>query len=142
MDPITAVSIGAKLKSFFSSKWFWAVLLLISVAGGTYWYLDQSKDEAVATAVKGADTAATIQSHEAKEEVEARTAPIETQYIIKREQTIKDYTNVRNQAAAAPADERNAQAPRLIIDTLNELDRLYGAREQPSGVPDSDAPVG
>jgi hypothetical protein len=95
----------------------------------------------VSTAVTGADQKATNKSLKAEGEVTRRVAEREQPLIILREQTIKDYSNARATLEAQPQAEREAPAPRVIIDTLNDLDRLRSARE-PGGVPDAEVPVG
>lgn len=124
-----------KAKTVVTSKWFWAALLLIAVAGGTVVTLNHWKNQAVTTAVTTSNQTATIDTYKTKDAVDTRTQVIDQRFDKKREQTIKDYAHVRNQVQAAPPAERDAQAPRILIDTLNELDRVRSARDA-DGVPD------
>lgn len=143
--PLPAFLAPIALKGFFTSKKFLIpaaiVLLVLAIGGGTYFYLNKSKNEAVATAVKAADSNATIKSYETKDAIETRTIVIDRRFDDLQRQTIKDYANVRNTVQNAPETDRNAQAPDLLIDTLNQLDRLRANRDQ-SGVPDADIPAG
>lgn len=136
----------AAIRLFLGSKKFLipaaVVALLLAVGGGTYFYLNHQTKQVVATAVENVNKDATIKSYEAKDEIGNRVIVIDRKYDALREQTVKDYANVRNTIQDAPASERDAQAPRILIDTLNELDRLRSEREDPSGVPDADVPVG
>ena len=140
-----ALPTWAAVKLFMKSKKFLiplaVVLLLAAIGGGTYAYLNHSKNEAVAAAVQQADGKATIKTYETKEKIDRRTADIDRKFDDLRVQTTKDYANVRNQVQQAPAEERDAQAPSILIDTLNELDRLRNNRES-GGVPDAAVPVG
>ena len=133
------------IKAFLSSKKFLIpaaiVLLLLAVGGGTYWYLDKQTKEAVTSAVEQADSNATIKSYETKDEIDKRSQAVDQQFDTLQRRTAQDYNNVRIKAAAAPAEERDAQAPRIIIDNLNELDRLRNDRES-GGIPDAEVPVG
>lgn len=127
-----------KAKSFFSklfsSPWFYAALIFIAIAAGTFWYLKDDKADAVQQATieatEQADQRATVRSLETKTEVQERTQKIDRDFTELREQTTKDFTNVRNRVENAPVEERNASAPRLLVDTLNELDRLRAERER------------
>jgi hypothetical protein len=134
-------SAGGFLKRIVKSPWFWAMLLVVAVGGGTYHYLKNDKKEAVATAVKGADQAATAKTLETEAKVFDRQQAIEHKYTILHEQTVKDYSNARATLSAAPIDERQAPAPRIIVDTINNLDRLRAGRDQTT-VPDTQVPVG
>jgi citrate lyase gamma subunit len=140
-----ALPAWAGIKLFLRSKKFLIplaiVTLLLSVGAGTYFYLNHQQEQAVAAAVKTADDKATIQTYETKEIINTRTIEVDRRFDDLQRQTIKDYANVRNQIEAAPVEERDAQAPALIIDTLNELDRLRQRRNE-GGVPDADVPVG
>lgn len=147
---IPAISLGAKIangfRSFFSSKWLYVVLAFAAIAGGTYFYLKNDKadavDQATVTATEKANTTATVQSLEAQTKASDRGAVVDREYIVLREQTAKDYTNARNTVETAPAESRDAPAPPLLIDTLNELDRLHQQREHPDSVHQPEAPVG
>lgn len=134
------------VKSFFGSKKFLIpaaiIALLLAVGGGTYYYLNHQTKEAVTTAVAGAAKDATIKSYETKDAIQNRVIVIDRKFDDLHDRTVRDYANVRNTIEAAPISERDAQAPRLIIDTLNELDRLRSEREDTGGVPDADVPVG
>lgn len=135
----------ATVRAFFGSRRFLIplgiVLFLLAIGGGTYYYLNQQQKRAVATAVEAADSKATIKSFETKDAIETRTIIIDRRFDDLQRQTIKDYANVRNTVQTAPVDQREAQAPALLIDTLNQLDRLRQARDA-SGVPDTELPVG
>lgn len=139
------IALGAKAlalaKKVISSKWLYVGLAFIALAGGTYFYLVHDKKEAVTTAVKGADQAATNKTLQTGIAVDAAVAAKEPKFIILHDQTVKDYTNARATLQAAPADERSAQAPRLIIDTINDLDRMRAARDS-TPVSDAEVPVG
>lgn len=127
-----------KVKSFFgklfSSPWFYAVLIFAAIAVGTGWYLKNDKadavQEATIEATERADQRATVQSLETQNQVQERTQKIDRDFTDLREQTTKDFTNVRNQIETAPVEERSAPAPRILVDTLNELDRLRAERER------------
>lgn len=141
-----------KVKSFFgklfSSPWFYAALVFIAIAVGTGWYLKNDKAEAVEQATEQAtqqaNQEATIQSLEAQTTTQERTQKIDREFTDLREQTTKDFTNVRNKIDTAPVEERDAPAPRILVDTLNELDRLRQerARTGPDRVPDTEDSAG
>lgn len=137
---------GNLAKTVFSSKWLYVALAFIAIAGGTAYYLKHDKeravDQATISATEKANTTATVQSLEAQNTVAGRTSVVDTAYVVLREQTAKDYANARNSIEAAPVEERDATAPRVIIDTLNELDRLHQQREHPDSVHYPEAPVG
>lgn len=133
------------IRAFLGSKKFLIPLaiitLLLAIGGGTYFYLNHQQKEAVAAAVETADANATIRTYETKEIINTRTIEVDRRFDQLQRQTIEDYNNVRNQIENAPAEERDAQAPAILVDTLNELDRLRQQRNA-SGVPDADVPVG
>lgn len=129
LDDIAAAKVVGKLKGFFASKWFWAAVFLIGVIGGTYYTINHWKNDAVSTAVEGADAKATIDTYTAKDAVDVRTEVIDQKYTKLRERTIKDFANARTRLQTSPQAERDAQAPAILIDTLNDLDRLRGSRE-------------
>ncbi len=135
----------AAAKLFLKSKKFlipFAIIaLLIAVGGGTYFYLNHQKNEAVTAAVTQADSKATIKSYETKDAIATRVIVVDRKFDDLHNRTVKDYANVRTTIETAPVEERDAQAPRLIVDTLNELDRLRASRDE-SGVPDPVLPVG
>lgn len=147
---LPAIPALAKLGTFFgkvfSSKWLYVALAFIAIAGGTFYYLKNDKanavDQATVTATEKANSTATIQSLEAQGKVTERVIVVDRNYTALREQTAKDYANARNSIEAAPVDERDAPAPRLLIDTLNELDRLHQQREHPDSVHQPETPVG
>lgn len=143
MDPLTGTLILGKVRGFFkkilTSPWFYVILFLIAVGGGTYFYLQNDKKEAVATAVENHSAQGTIHSFQTKDAVSRATQKIDEQFDAKAAQTSKDYANARSQVEAAP--ERDAQAPALLIDTLNGLDRMRQDRDGVQ-VPDTDVPVG
>lgn len=133
------------VRAFLGSKKFLIPLaiitLLLAIGGGTYFYLNHQQKEAVTAAVEQADAKATIQTYHTKEIITNRTVEVDRRFDELQRQTTKDYANVRNQIENAPVEERDAQAPALLIDTLNELDRLRQQRNA-DRVPDSDVPVG
>lgn len=135
----------AAAKLFFKSKKFlipFATLLLLgAIGGGTYAYLKHSTHEAVQTAVKAADSNATIKSYQTKDIITTRAAEVDRKFDRLHDRTTQDYTNARSHLETAPSEARDAQAPSVIVDTLNELDRLHGERDE-GGVLDSDVPVG
>ncbi len=141
LAPAAALKVGSFFKNLLSSKWLYVALAFVALAGGTYLYLKHDKKEAVAAATTGANQKATNVALGTQAAVTDRQQAVEQKFIILREQTIKDYSNARATLNAAPADERQAPAPRLIIDTLNDLDRLRSARD-PLAVPDAEVPVG
>lgn len=117
---------------------FYVALLLLAVGTGTYFYLNHQTKEAVKSAVANADSTATIQTYQTKEEAEGRLAPLQEQEQRKAAQTQKDYAHVRTTIITAPSSSRDAQAPRILVDTVNELERLSRSRENPNGVPDAE----
>jgi hypothetical protein len=117
---------------------FYVALALLAVGGGTYFTLNHWKNQAVSTAVAGADSKATIQTYQTKEQAEAALAPIQEKEQAKAIQTAKDYTNVRTVIVTSQAPQRNAQVPRLVIDTLNNLERVSRERSAASAVPQPD----
>lgn len=117
---------------------FYVAIALLAIGGGTYFTLNHWKNQAVTTAVAGADSAATIKTYQTKDQAEAQLAPIQEKEQAKAIQTAKDYDHVRTVIVTAPSPQRNAQVPRLVIDTLNDLDRLSRSREESSGVPNPD----
>lgn len=141
-----AAKAGNLFKTVISSKWLYVALAFIAIAGGTFYYLKNDKadavDQATVTATEKANSTATIQSLEAQTKVTDRVVVVDRDYLAKREQTAKDYANARNTIETAPVAERDAPAPRLLIDTLNELDRLHQQREHPDSVHQPEAPVG
>ncbi len=143
--PLPALPAWVGIRAFLGSRKFLIplaiVLLLLAIGGGTYYYLNQQKEEAVTAAVDAADSKATIQSYETKDAIETRTIVIDRRFDDLQRQTIKDYANVRNTVQDAPADERNAQAPALLVDTLNQLDRMRASRDA-NRVPDAELPAG
>lgn len=147
--PLAAVGVLSKVGGFFGgllkSPWFYAALAFIAVGTGTFFYLKHDKENAVEqatiTATENANTNATIRSYETQGEITERVIVIDQNYAAMREQTAKDYANARSTVQNAPVEERDAQAPALLIDTLNELDRLHQAR-RPDRVHQSESPVG
>jgi uncharacterized protein HemX len=142
--PVGAVAkVGGFLKGVVTSPWFWAVLVVAGLGTGTYFYLKNDKKEAVAAATTSADQNATTKSYETDRTVADRTKPIDQAYQQQHDQSIKDYAHVRETITAAPQDERDAQAPALLIRTLNELDRLRALRNSdPDTVSNAEVPVG
>lgn len=119
---------------------FYVALAVLAIGGGTYFTLNHWKNQAVTTAVAGADSNATIKTYQTKDEAERQLVPIQEQEQRKAEQTQKDYSNVRTIIVTTPAPQRNAATPRLIVDTLNDLERLSRNRDtqQPGAVPVGD----
>jgi GTP-binding protein EngB required for normal cell division len=138
--PLPALPSALALKSFFTSKKFLIpaaiIALLLAIGGGTYLYLNKAKDEAVEAAVTQADSQHTIRTYETITKVQEATVTVDVKMDKLRDQTIRDYSNVQNRIDTAPQVEREAPVAPLIIDTLNELDRLRALREQ------DDTPVG
>lgn len=145
MEPIEWALMAAKVKGFFkgilTSKWTYVVLLMVAIGGGIYFTANHWMNKAVSTAVAGADTKATVQSQAAGLEVNTRNQAVDQKADKLKFQTVKDYTNARATLQAAPPASRDAQAPAVIIDTINNLDRLRAARDTDS-VPSADVPVG
>jgi aspartate oxidase len=139
--PPFLLAAGVKMKGFFGtlmkSKLFYIALAVLAIAGGTYGYLRHSTNKQVEAAVTGADASATIATYQTKEEAEAALQPHVEKAEQKAEQTRKDYDNVRRQVYRAPAPVREAAAPRIIVDALNDLERLSREREA-GGVPDAE----
>ena len=142
---LPALPAGKVIWAFLGSRKFLiplaVVLLLLAIGGGTYYYLNQQQKQAVATAVEAADSKATIASYETKDTIERRTVIIDRKFNDIQRQTTEDYANVRNSIQDAPIDERKAQAPALLIDTLNRLDSMRAARDE-SGISDAELPAG
>lgn len=134
---------GAKL--FFKSKKFLiplaVFLLLAAIGGGTYFYLKHQTQEAVTTAVAGADSKATIETYRTKEIITNRVVEIDKKYDDLHDRTTQDYANARASLETAPEADRKAQASPLVVGTLNELDRLRSSRD-PNPVPEPDVPAG
>jgi hypothetical protein len=125
--------------SFFTSKKFLIpaaiIALLLAIVGGTYLAINHQTKQAVAAAVTNVNTTATVQTLQ-------KQAQIQTQYDVitvignhQREQITKDYTNVKNTISNAPVAQREAPVPALIINTLNELDRLSLRRRDAGTIP-------
>lgn len=142
---LPALPTWAAAKLFFKSKKFLipaaVIALLLAIGGGTYFYLNHQQKQAVEAAVTSVNDKATIQTYHTKEIINTRTVEVDRRFDALQRQTIEDYANVRNQIQNAPEAARDAQAPALLIDTLNELDRLRQQRNT-GGVPDADVPVG
>ncbi|USM11574.1 hypothetical protein vBCbaSRXM_129 [Citromicrobium phage vB_CbaS-RXM] len=140
-----ALPAAATIKAFFLSKRFLIpagiIALLLAIGAGTYFYINKQTDEKVEMAVEAADSNATIQTYETKAKVDDATVTIDIRMDELERRTIRDYSNVRNQIQAAPVEEREAPVPPLIIDTLNELDRLHGERDA-SRMADAELPSG
>lgn len=145
MDPFTVTAIVLKIKSFFGklfkSKWFWIALITITVSVGGYIAFHKYVGNKVETAVVSDRKDSTIQTYKAKDKVDSTTAPIDRKYDRIRDQTIKDFANVRVQIQTSEPSQREAPAPDLIIDTLNAIDRVRASGPADS-VPDATHPVG
>lgn len=143
--PLPALPAWATAKLFFKSKKFLipaaAVTLLLAVGGGTYFYLNHQTKELVASKVEQVNSQATIKSYETKDAINSRTIVIDRKFDDLRVRTAQDYSHARNKIETAPPAEKDAQAPRLLIDTLNDLDRMRADRDS-DRVPDTDIPVG
>lgn len=131
--PLPALPALAVIKGFFTSKKFLIpaaiITLLLAIGGGTYFYLNKSKDEAVASAVTQADSQHTIRTYETITKVQDATITVDVKMDELRDQTIRDYEYVRNRIEAAPVQQREEAVPSLIIDTLNDIDRLRSERD-------------
>lgn len=131
-------------KVFFASNKLKVIIALVAAAiavGGflvfqNHWLFNK----AVATKVENHDQAATIKTYEVKTKVDDASAKIDQQFAQKHEQTQKEYVYVRQTIHDAPAQDRNAPASPVIVDTLNGLERLHSHAE--GGVPDANVPVG
>lgn len=142
--------VGGFFKRLFTSPYFYVALAFIAIGTGTFFYLKNDKadavDQAAATATEQADTKATITTLETQGKVADAFSDIDREADQRRQQTTKDYENVRTRIIYAPADQKEAAVPPLIIDTINELDRLRALRERtaedPVGVRDSEVPAG
>lgn len=140
---VLGTKVGGFFKKVFTSKWLYVGLAVLALAGGTYMTLNHWKSQAVTTAVKGADQTATVQSQKAGLAADKGAQQVDQKMDKLKVQTVKDYTNARATLRAAPQADRDAQAPAVIIDTINDLDRLRSGRDaNPSAVPDPDVPVG
>lgn len=133
--------IGGFFKKVFTSKWLYVVLLMIAIGGGIYLTLNHWKDQAVSTAVTTENTKASNTALEAKDRINTRTGAVDVQMDKLRDQTTKDFTNARATLQAQPQADRDAPAPRVIIDTINDLDRLRSTRDAPA-TDHADVPVG
>ena len=117
----------------FRSPFLWAGLLLVGAATGTWWYLTSDKKEAVQKAEeKGASDAnnrANEETRAIEDKLEQATDEIIADNARLREQAAKDFERVRGQIETAPPEQREEHVAPLIIDTLNELDRLRADRD-------------
>lgn len=134
----TLTGFKKSLSGLLKQPLFYVALALLALGGGTYAYLNHSQHEAVKAAVAGADSAATIQTYQTKDQAEAALVPLQEKEQAKAAQTQKDYANVRTVIVTAQAPQRNAQVPRLVIDTLNDLERLSRSREDAGAVSQPD----
>ncbi len=129
--PITLPAKAAVL-SFLGSKKFLIpagiIALLLAVGMGTYFYLGSQTDELVDTAVENAAAQSTIETLETEGEIRDRSDDIDAEFDELERETRKDTEDVRNQVESAPEDQRNAPADPLLVDTINELDRLRRER--------------
>lgn len=141
MDPISWIKIGAFFKKVGTSKWLYIFLAVLAIGGGIYFTLNHWKNQAVTSAVVGADTNATVKTLETSTAVTEANKPVDQKFDALRNQTTKDYTNVRARLNTTPAPDADAPASPLLIGTLNDLDRLRDARNAVA-VPDPDVPVG
>lgn len=128
----------AKLANFLRSPFLYVILLFIAVAVGTFFYIRHSTNQQIERAVANADAEATVATYEAKEKVEDILIPLLEAHDRKVERTRQEYEYVRREIYQAPEEDRTTPAPRLIIDTLNHLERLSRQRQE-GGVPDDEA---
>lgn len=123
---------GGFFKKLVTSVWFYVALAFLALSIGTFFYLKTDKNNAVeearTQATEQANNTATIRSFEIESESARRVNQIDQDFQAKRERTIEDFSNVRNTVNNAPIEERDASAPALLIDTLNELDRMQQNR--------------
>lgn len=140
MDPISATLIVAKLKGLIKSPWLWAALLLVGVVAGSYVYLKHQTNELVATKIEASQGAATIDAYKTDQQIIYGEQAIDTKFDTIKEIHTKEYNNVRTIIQQAPAEQREAPVPALIIDTLNNLDRLRS--DNSVSLPDDEVPVG
>lgn len=137
--------IPAPVITFFRSKKFLIpagiVLLLLSVGAGTFFYLRHQTSELVSSAVSGADQKASNATLQQAQQISDEKAKLDQQTIRIIVQTTKDYSHVEQRIQSAPAEQRQAPVPPLVIDTLNELDRLRQARDA-DGMAASEIPQG
>lgn len=142
MEPITTLftlaSIKKHLTGLLKQPLFYVALALLALGVGTYVYLDHQTKQAVSSAVQNADSNATIATYQTKEEAEDRLIPLEEKAEQKADQTRKDYAHVRTTIVTATPSSRDAQAPRILVDTVNELERLSRQREDSDRVPDAE----
>jgi anionic cell wall polymer biosynthesis LytR-Cps2A-Psr (LCP) family protein len=131
----TVAGFKKSISGLLKQPLFYVALAVLAIGGGTYAFLNHSQNEAVKTAVAGADASATIKTYQTKDQAEAALVPLQEKEQAKAAQTQKDYTNVRTIIVTAPAPQRNAQVPRLVIDTLNDLERVSRERNAASAVP-------
>jgi disulfide bond formation protein DsbB len=134
----TVAGFKKSISGLLKQPLFYVALALLALGGGTYFTLNHWKNQAVSTAVAGADANATIKTYQTKEQAEAALVPLQEKEQAKAAQTQKDYTNVRTVIVTAQAPQRNAQVPRLVIDTLNNLERVSRERNAASAVPQPD----
>jgi hypothetical protein len=131
--------------AFFKTKKFLIpagiVALLIAVGAGTFFYLKHQTNTLVNTAVTGANQKATNATLQQAQEISDAKAAQDQQTIRIIVQTTKDYANVQQRIDHAPVEQRQAPVPPLVIDTLNELDRLRQARDA-DGVAATQVPQG
>ncbi len=143
MEEITiAAKALALAKRVVSSKWLYLLLAMIAIGGGLYAYLNHSTHEQVRAATQNADQKATNTTLLTNDAVNKAVAEKETKFVILHDKTVKDYTNARATLNATPVSDRDAQAPRVLIDTLNDLDRLRAGRDDSSPISNADVPVG
>ncbi len=135
----------ANVASFLTSKKFLVpagvIALLLAIGVGTYFYLNKQTNKLVNSAVENVNLQATNKTLETQAKVQNRAAAVDVKMDALKVQTTKDYEYVRNQIQSAPAEQKAAAVPSLIIDTINELDRLRQNRDA-GGVPDDQVPVG
>lgn len=140
---LSLAGVFAKAKSIVTSKWFILAAVCLAAGGGVYWYLNKTQDAIVEAKVENHDLQASNKTYQTSERVRNAADKVDERYDRIADQTREDYFNVRQDVYEAPVDQRTAPAPTLIIDTLNNLDRVRQQREgASSGVPDPEVPVG
>lgn len=137
--------IPVSVLAFFKSKKFLIpagiVLLLLTIGAGTFFFLRHQTDALVESAVSGANQQATNTTLQQAQQISDEKAALDQQTIRIIVQTTKDYSHVEQRIQSAPAEQRQATVPPLVIDTLNELDRLRRDRDA-DGVAASEVPQG
>lgn len=134
----------AKIKGFLAgllkSPYFWAALLVVGIGAGTYFYLKHSTNQQIEAAVENSQSEATIDAFKTQDGISFGEQEIDQKYDQKKQKTTEEFNHVRNIIQAAPVEQRQAPVPPLLIDTLNNIDRMHAGGPVP--VPDTEVPVG